>query len=108
MSRKLTTGEFIEKAKKVHGEFEQLPNSHLQDGEVLSSERSLIAPKELDIVIPSKGIAIEFNGLYWHSEASGKDRNYHLDKTKACEAKGYQSIHMNGSVMSRIPMTVVS
>lgn len=34
-----------------------------------SNVRSIIAPKELDIYIPSKGIAIEYNGLYWHSES---------------------------------------
>ncbi|WP_244278023.1 hypothetical protein [Gordonia westfalica] len=28
-------------------------------------------------IIPSKNIAVEFNGLYWHSEDAGKDRHYH-------------------------------
>ncbi|WP_244278072.1 hypothetical protein [Gordonia westfalica] len=35
---------------------------------------------ELDIYIPSKNIAVEFNGLYWHSEDAGKDRHYHQRK----------------------------
>ena len=51
--------------------------------------RSIISPMELDIYIPSKQLAIEVNGIYWHSELSGgKDRNYHLNKTIACEKKG--------------------
>lgn len=59
---------------------------------VLRNDRSLIRPKELDIYIPSKNIAIEFNGLYWHSETSGKDRYYHYDKWKQCSDKGVQLI----------------
>jgi len=50
--------------------------------------------KELDIVIPSKKIAIEFNGLYWHSELNDKGKNYHLNKTRECEKNGYQLIHI--------------
>ena len=49
---------------------------------------------ELDIYIPSKKLAIEYNGLYWHSESQGKDRRYHLDKTLACQEQGVQLIHI--------------
>lgn len=49
---------------------------------------------ELDIYIPSHNLAIEFNGLYWHSEDQGKDKRYHLDKTIACEEKGVQLIQI--------------
>ena len=31
--------------------------------------------KELDIFIPSKKIAVEFDGLYWHNEIN-KDKDY--------------------------------
>ena len=31
-------------------------------------DKSLIYPKELDIYIPNKKVAIEYCGLYWHSE----------------------------------------
>ena len=56
--------------------------------------RKLIAPYELDIYLPDYKLAIEFNGLYWHSDLSGKDRAYHLNKTKMCEAKGTQLLHI--------------
>lgn len=36
--------------------------------------------KELDIYIPEKSIAFEFNGLYWHSDIYHKDKNYHKNK----------------------------
>ena len=68
-------------------------SSILPDGtEIILGDRSVIAPKELDIYIPSRGIAIEFNGLYWHSEESGKDRHYHYDKWYSCQEKGIQLI----------------
>lgn len=50
--------------------------------------------KELDIYVPSLRLAIEYNGLYWHSEATGKDKWYHYDKMKACEAKGIRLIEI--------------
>jgi hypothetical protein len=54
----------------------------------------IINPNELDIFIPSKNIAIEYNGLYWHSELNGKDKKYHLDKTLKCKEKGIQLLHI--------------
>ena len=42
-----------------------------------------IISSELDIYIPEKNIAIEFNGLYWHSELF-KDKFYHYNKWKEC------------------------
>ena len=42
------------------------------------------SPLELDIYIPSHNLAIEFDGLYWHSEIH-KPSNYHLNKTELCE-----------------------
>jgi len=60
----------------------------------ISSTYSIIPPFELDIYVPEYNIAIEFNGLYWHSEAAGKDDKYHLNKTELCEAKGIRLIHI--------------
>lgn len=60
--------------------------------EVVVNDRSIIAPKELDIYIPSRRIAIEFNGLYWHSEERGCDRGYHYGKWRDCREKNIQLI----------------
>lgn len=49
---------------------------------------------ELDIFIPEKKIAIEYNGLYWHSEKAGYPNNRHLDKTNACADNGIRLIHV--------------
>lgn len=65
------------------------------DDGVIKNSKSIIPPYELDIYIPEKKVAIEFNGLYYHSEISGgKDRNYHLQKTELCEKKGIHLIHI--------------
>ena len=41
----------------------------------------------------AKEIAVEFDGMYWHSEEN-KPQNYHLNKTNLCEAKGIQLVHI--------------
>jgi hypothetical protein len=58
-----------------------------------TGNRTILDGKEVDIYIPSHKLAIEFNGLYWHSELF-VDKEYHLEKTKVCEANGIQLIHI--------------
>jgi G:T-mismatch repair DNA endonuclease (very short patch repair protein) len=53
--------------------------------------RDIIAPYELDIVVPEKRIAVEYNGFYWHSEA-WHDEEYHLRKLKRCIEVGYRLV----------------
>ena len=57
------------------------------------NDRKTISPKELDIFIPSKNLAVEYNGVYWH-DSFKIDKNYHLDKTNVCESNGIQCIHI--------------
>lgn len=56
-------------------------------------DRNILNGQELDIYIPTKKIAIEFNGLYWHSELF-KDKWYHLNKTINCNKNGIDLIHV--------------
>ena len=56
--------------------------------------RDIISPKEIDIYVPEKKIAIEYNGLYWHSEVCGKDKTYHLNKLEMCKTKGIKLIQI--------------
>ena len=60
---------------------------------VETSNRSLIHPMELDIYLPERSVAIEFNGLYWHTEKR-VGRSKHLSKTQACEEAGVTLIHV--------------
>lgn len=63
--------------------------------ETIENTRKIISPKELDIYIPSHNLAIEFDGLYFHGEINGqKDSKYHLNKTKMCQEKGIQLLHI--------------
>jgi len=41
--------------------------------------------REIDIFIPEYNLAIEYCGLYWHSENKRKNKNYHYDKWKYCK-----------------------
>ena len=57
--------------------------------------RVILKPQELDIYIPAKQCAIEFNGNKFHTEwVGGKSRQYHLNKTKLCKQKGVKLIHI--------------
>lgn len=60
------------------------------------SDRAVISPKELDIVIHDKKFAIEYDGLYWHSELSGNNvlKSAHKNKTQLCLEKGWQLVHV--------------
>lgn len=62
--------------------------------ECVANSRRLISPQEVDLVIPDRHLALEFNGLWWHSEDAGKARTYHRDKRRACEAAGYRLIQV--------------
>lgn len=64
----------------------------IPDEDVKQNDRTLISPLELDVYIPGRNIAIEFNGVYWHSEERGKDRNYHHSKWERCRDQGIQLI----------------
>lgn len=66
----------------------------IKSEQIIVGDRTVIAPKELDIYIPHLALAIEMNGLYWHSEKAGIRRNYHLEKTQDCEHKGIKLIHI--------------
>lgn len=59
------------------------------------NNRTILEGKEVDIYIPSKKLAIEYDGLFYHSEMAGhKDRRYHLNKTIKCLQKGIRLIHI--------------
>ena len=103
-----------------HGIFEQVPESHIrgygclqcskektiskqekeindfitkQGIETITSDRIILNGHEIDIYIPKLKIAIEYDGLYWHSEIY-KDKKYHINKTNECEKQGLQLIHI--------------
>lgn len=66
----------------------------IYSGEVIENDRSIISPYELDIYIPEKKVAIEFDGIYWHSDANEIGADYHSMKTRMCEEKSIRLIHV--------------
>ena len=103
----------------IHGEFHQIAGNHLygngcpkcnnngtskMEKEIVEFIKELglgveennitvLGGKELDIYIPEKQIAIEFNGLYWHSDLFKEDK-YHLKKLEECESMGIKLIQI--------------
>lgn len=60
-----------------------------------TSNRTLLeGNQEVDLYMPNEKVAIEYNGLYWHSEQMGKNSKYHLDKTQKLAEKGIRLIHI--------------
>ena len=87
------------KVKKISNEenklFEFITSIHT--GEIKQSNRSILNGKELDIYIPEKNLASEYNGLYSHcyrpweeNYSLKKDSTYHLHKTAECENQSIQ------------------
>jgi very-short-patch-repair endonuclease len=63
---------------------------------IYRSNRKLISPYEIDIVLEDIKLCIEFNGDYWHS-VEIKDEIYHINKLKMCTSVGYDLIQIRES-----------
>lgn len=61
--------------------------------DVIRHYNKILGRQEVDIYVPDKNIAIEFNGTYWHSTLF-KDSIYHQQKTISCAQKGIHLIHI--------------
>lgn len=67
---------------------------------ILINDRLIISPLELDIYLPENKLAIEFDGLHWHSFKKdfplcrNNNKDYHKMKTIYCLEKGIQLIHI--------------
>lgn len=59
---------------------------------IIQNDRTILKGKELDIYIPSKKLAIEYCGIYWHSEKFKPNKNYHFEKYKTCRDKDIKLI----------------
>lgn len=63
--------------------------------EYIKNDRKILDGKELDFFIPTKNIAIEINGIYWHSfdKKETKEQKYkHFNKFKRCKELGIRLI----------------
>lgn len=63
-------------------------------GEIVENSKRIISPKELDIYLPELNVAVEYNGMYFHSSLTNTPKNYHLEKSLLCREKGIRLIHI--------------
>lgn len=67
--------------------------SRVYSGQLERNVRREVSPHELDIWLPELRVAIEVNGVYFHSDAF-KGRDYHAQKAAACRDSGIQLIQV--------------
>lgn len=106
---------------RSHGAFWQTPEHHINRGygcpacapqkskaedqiarwlsiftKVEQRDRTLIAPRELDIYMPDKRLAVEYCGMYWHSQFNAQDetknKNRHFTKHQQAKSAGVRLI----------------
>jgi hypothetical protein len=78
-------------SSQLQKEFKEWLKS-VYNGEIVTGCRNVIS-KELDFYLPELKLAIEFNGLYWHSELF-KKKNYHKLKSDECDNKNIKLVHL--------------
>lgn len=79
---------------RVEKEIQNFIKDSLPTSGYIFNNRKLVKGFEIDIYFPHNNFAIELNGNRWHSELMGKNRLYHLNKTKECEKQNIQLIHI--------------
>jgi len=76
-------------------------------GEIIENSRKIIEPKELDLFFPEKNVAIEVNGIYWHSDHHLPDR-YHSEKYQMCCRKGIKLLMITDYEWTHRRKTVIN
>ena len=91
----------IPKCGKCHpSQRESKPQLFIQDFlnqnnvNYIQNNRKIINPFEIDFYLPDYNLGIEVNGLYYHSELNGKDKNYHFNKSKMAEKNNVKLIQI--------------
>lgn len=63
---------------------------------VVQRDRNVIKPRELDIYLPDRNLAVEYCGMYWHAQFSVEDenkgKNRHFTKYQEARAAGVRVI----------------
>lgn len=62
---------------------------------------------EYDYYIPEKKLCIEYNGIYFHSEQMGRDKNYHLSKRRLAESHGCRLVTIWEDVFEERQLQVI-
>jgi very-short-patch-repair endonuclease len=91
-------------------QYETLIEQHLTTLGInfIKNDRTVLNGQELDFYIPQKNLAIECNGIFWHSELMGKHKTYHLQKTEAAAKANIRLLHFWDFQVDRNPELVLS
>ncbi len=74
---------------------EFLKDIGIPENDIITHNRKILDGLELDFYLPKFNLAIEFNGMIWHSECMGnKNKFYHINKTEKCEKLNIKLIHI--------------
>lgn len=65
----------------------------IYNGTIDVGSYKIISPYQLDIYLPDLKLAIEYNGIYWHS-IKHKPKHYHQKKSLLCKDKDIRLIHI--------------
>jgi hypothetical protein len=65
--------------------------------------RKILQGFELDFFIPKLQLAIETNGLFYHTEWFFPDKNYHKNKTDSCSSKNIKLIQIFSDELYFVP-----
>lgn len=61
--------------------------------EIVMNNRTLLGSLEIDILLPSYNLGVEFNGGFWHSDVI-HDKMYHYNKSALAQRKGIFIYHI--------------
>lgn len=61
---------------------------------IVENSRELIGGKEIDIYFPKHKLAVEVDGVRWHTEFNGRGLDYHNDKLISCLNKGIRLMNV--------------
>lgn len=96
----LLSHEIITKSRSVPEQevLDYLLSIGIDKSEIIVGDRTLLGNKqEVDFYLPKYNLAIEYNGVHWHSEAFYNPRitdMYHYNKCKLAKDKGVQLIQI--------------
>ena len=93
---RIKMNEFNLETKRYHSSSLEtiIKNYLLQNNIVFDTNVRDVIKYELDIYIPQFNLAIECDGLWYHSERFGYDNNRHLVKQQLCEEQGIRLVHL--------------
>lgn len=72
----------------------------------IQKSRKIIPPYELDFYIENSKIALEFNGIYWHSDKIRTDKKYHQNKFLKCKEQGIKLIQIFEHELAQKPSII--